>query len=74
MSGFHQISDLENHKLNNILDVFSNECVLGSYNDHYVYIHEGRKVFRLARHQISPEIDAKTASRQITYFGCRKGV
>ena len=71
MAGLHQISDLEYMKLNNILDVFSNECVLGDYNDDYVYINEGRKMFRLARNQISPDIDARTASRQITYFGCR---
>jgi len=71
MSSLHQLSDLEYHKLNEILDMFSIDAVVGEYNDSCVYIQEGRKVFRLSRDQISPDIDAKTASRQITYFGIR---
>ena len=49
MSKFHDISDLEAHRLNQILDNFSTDAVLGEFNDDWVYICEGRKIFRLAR-------------------------
>jgi len=71
MSKLHDISDLEAHRLNQILDNFSIDAVLGEFNDDWVYICEGRKIFRLARDQISPDISVRDACRQITYFDVR---
>ena len=68
MSSLYQISDLENHKLCQILDLFSYSSVLGDYNDRFVYINEGNKVFRLERKYISPDIHAHEAVKHIELF------
>ena len=60
-NNFYQISDLEDKKLNEILELFSHDCVLADYNDDFIYIRDGKKIYRLDRSKVSPNIEAKEA-------------
>ena len=64
----HDLSDLEYYKLGLILDEFSHDCVVGDFNDRYVYIHEGHIKYRIERDKISPDIEAKDAVKYIVLF------
>jgi hypothetical protein len=74
MSNLHQLSDLEYYKLGQILDAFSEDCsyefdlVVGEYNDEVVYLVDGRKVFKIDREYISPNIEAEDAAKKIVFF------
>ena len=67
-TNLHDLSDLEYHKLNLILEEFSHDAVLHGFNDCYVYIAKGRRIYCMNRDQISPNIDVKTAVKSIVFF------
>jgi len=70
-TNLHDLSDLEYRKLNLILDEFSHndvDCVINGFNDSYVYIAEGRDIYRMDRDKVSPNIDVKDAVKSIVFF------
>ena len=67
-TNFHDISDLEGIKLNQIIKEFSHDAVLQGFNDSCVYIAIGRDIYRMDRNQISPNIDVDKACKNITFF------
>jgi len=67
-TNFHDISDLEGIKLNQIIKEFSHDAVLHGFNDDCVYIAMGRDIYCMDRKQISPNIDIEKACKSITFF------
>jgi len=68
MSKLHDISDLEYHKLNQILVNFNHDAVLNDFNDDCIYINIGSKTYRLERNKVSPNISVEEAVRCIEIF------
>ena len=66
MTNIHQMSDREYNKVMDILDIFSCECEMGRYDDEYIYINEGERLFRIKRNLVSPETNPKDAIKYIT--------
>lgn len=64
----HDISDLEYHKLNQILEAFSHNAVLNGFNDDYIYIYSDGDMYKLDRNKVSPDMSAESAAKCIKLF------
>ena len=64
----NQISDREYNKINQILDKFSIDCTMRDYNDDFIYINNGKRLFKLDRIKISPDIPVEEAVSYIKFF------
>lgn len=68
-----EISDLENAKLCDILDLFSFDCTVYDYNNDYIYICNDKDMFRIERKYVSPHISSEEAVKHIKHFETREG-